>query len=163
MRSQFTKHKIKLRLTGIDITIGAFLIFEIVNQFYLIPAWIPYHGIALPARVPKLVNILLFILTISLLLKNLFGTPFHVQVFPNKTEMVRALWSVGLLTIFCVLIVYLGYLLSTIIILPLMIRFMGEREWKVVIPVTIVTLVALYMLFFVALGVELPRLYIWIF
>ena len=59
--------------------------------------------------------------------------------------------------IYLVVLRYLGFLISTMILLGAIVRLLGEKNWVKVILISVVTSLIIYFLFGVYLGVMLPK------
>lgn len=63
--------------------------------------------------------------------------------------------GIGIILVFCVLLKFLGFMLASAFMIPTIMRLMGEKRIKVLAGLTVGVLVAVYLIFSVALSLPL--------
>jgi len=107
------------------------------------------------AQFPKLISISLFITAIILVISSL-----KIKTQEKKKEY--NYWRAGIvivgLILYILILRWLGYLLSTGLLITYVIFILGYNKRKQIIVVAIVATVVLYLIFKILLGVPLPMM-----
>ena len=107
-----------------------------------------------PYLFPLFISIMLCILSISLLLGG-----FSSIKEEKKSKGDIKTFSLFLIecTIYLLILRYLGFLISTMLLLGAVVHLLGERKWWKIVLISVVTSLIIYFLFGVYLGVMLPK------
>ncbi|MDY4067098.1 tripartite tricarboxylate transporter TctB family protein [Bullifex sp.] len=134
----------------------ALLAFSVIGVIYSI---VSHFGFKVewklsPYLFPLFISLMLFVLSISLLLSGLKGMD---EKKSEKGDKKTFLLFLAECAIYLVVLRYLGFLISTMILLGAIVRLLGEKNWVKVILISVVTSLIIYFLFGVYLGVMLPK------
>ena len=134
----------------------ALLAFSVIGVIYSI---VSHFGFKVewklsPYLFPLFISLMLFVLSISLLLSGLKGMD---EKKSEKGDKKTFLLFLSECAIYLVVLRYLGFLISTMILLGAIVRLLGEKNWVKVILISVVTSLIIYFLFGVYLGVMLPK------
>ncbi len=111
-----------------------------------------------PAVVPRLWSIFLALFSVILYIKVLAGKE---EPDPKPGRMDIVFRFIVLLALYIPAINYIGYMISTIIFLPLAMLLLGYRKTIAIVLITILWAVVSYLLFFKLLHVALPVGILW--
>ena len=106
---------------------------------------------------PTVLAVLLFVLAALLMIQALMGrssageAPFDI----HSPGFKRVLIGIGIMVIYCVFLEFLGFMLASAFMIPAIMLLMGERRIKFLVPITVGVLVAVYVIFTVALKLPL--------
>ena len=134
----------------------ALLAFSVIGVIYSI---VSHFGFKVewklsPYLFPLFISLMLFVLSISLLLSGLKGMD---EKKSEKGDKKTFLLFLAECAIYLVDLRYIGFLISTMILLGAIVRLLGEKNWVKVILISVVTSLIIYFLFGVYLGVMLPK------
>jgi len=107
------------------------------------------------AQFPKLISISLFITAIILVISSL---KMKTQEKKKEYNYWRAGKVIVGLILYILILRWLGYLLSTGLLITYVISILGYKKRKQIIVVAIVSTVVLYLIFKILLGVPLPMM-----
>ncbi len=109
---------------------------------------------------PLLVGIALIFLSIPLLIQSLKTRGIRKKVeeaFPEGKDLHRVVAMVVALIFFAVLLKPLGYGVCSPVLMAAVLRFLGMRNWKKIVLISILSMAISYYLFAFILNVPLPR------
>lgn len=110
-----------------------------------------------PSFFPKLVLILLAILSISLLIKGIVSLKTDkTKIKFNARKVIRVIIYIILLIIYINLFFITGFIISTIFFLIIGQYLFGTRNWFKIIGISIITPIILYYFFTVLFNIPLP-------
>lgn len=146
-----------------DVISGAGLaLFAALLYLVIIPNQVEYSGTGPLALSPRLfcqiTAVLLLILSLSLLVIGLRAKPEEEEkAEATGHPLVRGAIAVALSALYVVLITYLGYFSSTILVMLFFLRFFGSKSWKAELLFLFIVIPFIYVLFVIALKVVLPE------
>jgi hypothetical protein len=148
-----------------DVISGAALaIFSALLYLVIIPAEVEHSEAGPLALSPRLfcdiIAILLLILSVSLLLIGLRAKPEDEELADPEAKghpLVRGGIAVAVSALYVVLITYMGYFSSTILVMIFFLRFFGAQSWKNGLLFLFVIIPFIYVLFVIALKVVVPE------
>jgi putative tricarboxylic transport membrane protein len=108
---------------------------------------------------PLIVGVFIVAISISLLfrpLKRLQESQEQIETFPKGADRIRVLAVFASLLIYTVCLKPLGYLISTVGLMGVIVRLLGLRGWAKIALAAALTGFLSYYLFAVILGVPLP-------
>lgn len=136
-----------------DTASGLFLaVFAVVVWFYLDAQNMTSTQGMSPASFPKLILVCMCIL--GLMIAGFSIGKDDVAEIKIKHKII--LLTLGLLFVYMLAMEYVGYIISTIIFLPLCMYLFGERRPKYLILIPIILTVGVYILFKQIFGIILP-------
>lgn len=112
-----------------------------------------------PGSWPKVLSGILFVLGAILLLQSLWdqtetqAVPFDI----HSAGFRRVLLGTAILTGFCLLLKFFGFIIAAAFMVPAVIRLMAERRPAVLIGTTVGVLAAIYFIFVITLHLPLPQ------
>ncbi|MPM61557.1 hypothetical protein SDC9_108417 [bioreactor metagenome] len=114
-----------------------------------------------PGSWPKVLSGILFVLGVILLLQSLWehdqaetqAAPFNIR----SVEFRRVLLGAAILTGFCLLLKFFGFIIAAAFMVPAVMRLMAEKRPIVLVGTTIGVLAAIYLIFVIALHLPLPQ------
>lgn len=142
---------------------ACYILFLVIGILYLIDSLLlPLGTLATPkgGLFPLIVAIFLVAMSISLLagfLKGTRGAVDAIEAFPTGKDRNRVLAVASALILYSVFLKPLGYLLSTVALMGVIVHLLGLRGWVKVALAAILTGVLSYYLFAFILEVPLPR------
>lgn len=108
-----------------------------------------------PYLFPLIISIFLFILSISILASSLKENEKRKQ---KEKGDIKSLLIFGLICVLYLLVLnFLGFVLSSILLLISLMILLGERRWWFIALVSIISTVVIYLLFAKYLSVMLPK------
>jgi len=112
-----------------------------------------------PGFMPFWVGSILILLSILLWVSSGLGKNHSekVQFLSGEGRWASVIWTAGALLAFGFLVEPLGFILSSLVLLFFLFRFIGNQRWGIVVLATVLVTVAAYGLFKVGLKVQLPR------
>jgi len=75
----------------------------------------------------------------------------------NKNELLRIIFFIIISIIYFIMINKLGYFLSTLIVLPIIFWYFGFKNKKIIITISIIFVLAIYLLFYKIMLVPFPQ------
>ena len=144
-------------ISGLVLTVFAALLYLVI-----IPNQVEYNEggpIALSPRLfCQITAILLLVLSASLVVIGLRAKPEEGADPATKGHpFVRGSIAVAVSALYVVLITYLGYFSSTILVMLFFLRFFGSKSWKVGLLFIFAIVPFIYVLFVIALKVIVPE------
>ena len=142
---------------------ACYLFFLVIGILYLIGSLLlPIGTLATPkgGLFPLIVAIFLVAMSIALLVgfpKGTRGAVDAIEAFPKGQDRNRVLAVASALILYSVLLKPMGYLLSTVALMGVIVHLLGLRGWVRVALAAILTGVLSYYLFAFILEVPLPR------
>ena len=110
-----------------------------------------------PGSLPLGLGICLAVLGLILVLASAMGhTRDKVICWPQGSELRQIVLVALSFALYIVIVTILGYLISTLLMLIVLIRVMGNFRWRFVIPISLFFTIALYIIFQVWLQISLP-------
>ncbi len=112
-----------------------------------------------PGFLPFWVGVILALLSISLLLDAVFrkGTADAVKFLAGEGRWTSVIWTVGSLFGYGFLIESLGFVVSTLLLLLFLFRYIGNQKWWVAFTGTVLVTLTAHLIFKVGLQIQLPR------
>ena len=107
-----------------------------------------------PYLFPLFISIMLCILSISLILSSFSGLKEAKREKGDRKTFLLFLLECA---IYLIVLKYLGFLISTMLLLGAIVHLLGEKSWCKIILISVVTSLIIYFLFGVYLGVMLPK------
>jgi hypothetical protein len=104
---------------------------------------------------PALIGILLVVVGFSLFFDRARNQ--SKAVFPSKQILLRSSAVIALLFIYCLLMKWVGYLVSTLVISVIIIKFIGQYHLFLSVIIGCILTAALYFLFVIFLNTPFPR------
>ena len=147
--------KIKTNLvTGIMFSVISIILLLLVPSQISVPKF--NNGGPSPRAIPYIVLIGILICGILLIIQSLVFKKDDIVTYNFKLEK-PALIMIGIMILFCIIMVNLGFILAVLITLPIMLYYYGERKISVYI-VTLIGGLAVYFLFVNVFNIFLPKL-----
>lgn len=141
-----------------DITISAILMVAAAALFLSASNLPEVEGAIGAGTWPQVLAVLLFLLSALLMGQALTGHSSKEEPFDiHSPGFKRVLIGGGIIVVFCVLLKFLGFILASAFMIPAIMRLMGEKRIKVLVGLTVGVLVAVYLIFTVALRLPLLR------
>jgi hypothetical protein len=150
-----------------DFKTGIFLVlFAILLYVYLIPNYIvdnPRLIVSNPAMssrlYPYVISIGLGIVGAAMMIAELVNKKAWIKSknLINQTAIIRVLALFGIALLYYWLMGILGYILTSMLILPALMLFYGYRQYKVIVIVSIAFPLIMYYLFVTFMYVPLPK------
>ena len=139
-----------------DITISAILMVVAAGLFTASSGLPQVEGAIRAGTWPRVLAVLLFLLSALLMVQALMGHSSKEEPFDIHSEgFKRVLKGIGIILVFCVLLKFLGFMLASAFMIPAIMYLMGEKRIKVLAGLTVGVLVAVYLIFSVALSLPL--------
>ena len=112
-----------------------------------------------PGFLPFWVGATLILLSIFLWVESGVRKPTSetVQFLSGEGRWPNVIWTAGSLLGFAFLVESLGFILSALLLLFFLFRFIGNQKWGTVVTATVIVTLAAYGLFRIGLKVQLPR------
>ena len=110
-----------------------------------------------PGTWPKILAILLGILSILLLIQSLGDKSGQEAPFHAGPELKRVGVGILILAAFCALLYFVGFMIAAAFMIPAVMLLMGEKRIPVLAGVDVGVLVAVFVIFSVALKLPLPQ------
>ena len=107
-----------------------------------------------PYLFPLFISIMLCMLSISLILSSFSGLKEAKREKGDRKTFLLFLLECA---IYLIVLKYLGFLISTMLLLGAIVHLLGEKSWCKIILISVVTSLIIYFLFGVYLGVMLPK------
>ena len=107
-----------------------------------------------PYLFPLFISIMLCMLSISLILSSFSGLKEAKREKGDRKTFLLFLLECA---IYLIVLKYLGFLISTMLLLCAIVHLLGEKSWWKIILISVVTSLIIYFLFGVYLGVMLPK------
>ena len=107
-----------------------------------------------PYLFPLFISIMLCMLSISLILSSFSGLKEAKREKGDRKTFFLFLLECA---IYLIVLKYLGFLISTMLLLCAIVHLLGEKSWWKIILISVVTSLIIYFLFGVYLGVMLPK------
>lgn len=105
-----------------------------------------------PAFFPRVLGVLLIVFAILLAGQAMKKNDQTQAVFINRNLMI----VFGLVAAFAVAFNFLGFIITSVVLLTVLMRLMGAESWKKAILVSIITTIVIYGVFHTFLNVPLP-------
>lgn len=105
-----------------------------------------------PAFFPRVLGVLLIVFAILLAGQAMKKNDQTQVVFINRNLMI----VFGLVAAFAVAFNFLGFIITSVVLLTVLMRLMGAESWKKAILVSIITTIVIYGVFHTFLNVPLP-------
>mgnify|MGYP001217324629 CR=1 FL=1 len=136
-----------------DITISTILMVVAAGLFTASSGLPAGEGAIGAGTWPRVLAVLLFLLSALLMVQALTGHSSQEEPFDIHSEgFKRVLKGIGIIL---VLLKFLGFMLASAFMIPTIMRLMGEKRIKVLAGLTVGVLVAVYLIFSVALSLPL--------
>ena len=135
-----------------DLIIGAVLIVCSLVFFYLSYGFRNQDA----ATWPRAILIFIMILSAVLVLKGISLTRAAQTENVKSTDFTGPAVGLVLVIIYAVLMNFTGFFVSTALFLPVGMFLLGQRNWKVILGVTVGLEVFVYLLFVVGLQLRMP-------
>ena len=112
-----------------------------------------------PGFLPFWVGVILALLSLFLFVESGFrkGPAESVKFLAGEGRWPNVIWTAGSLLGYGLLIEVLGFVISTLILLLFLFRFIGNQKWWIAFSGTSLVTLAAYLIFKVGLKVQLPR------
>ncbi len=112
-----------------------------------------------PGFMPFWVGVILALLSTGLLLGALFrkGGDEKISFLGGEQRWPAVIWTVGSLLGYGFLMEPLGFIISTLILLLFLFRYIGNQKWWVACMGTVLVTLVAHLIFKVGLQVQLPR------
>ena len=110
-----------------------------------------------PGSWPKVLAVLLGILSILLLIQSLGDKSGREAPFHAGPELKRVGVGILILAAFCALLYFVGFMIAAAFMIPAVMLLMGEKRIPVLAGVDVGVLVAVLVIFSVALKLPLPQ------
>lgn len=107
-----------------------------------------------PYLFPLFISIMLCMLSISLILSSFSGLKEAKREKGDRKTFLLFLLECA---IYLIVLKYLGFLISTMLLLSAIVHLLGEKSWWKIILISVVTSLIIYFLFGVYLSVMLPK------
>lgn len=153
-----------LRVNRDVISGAAMALFSALLYLVIIPAQVEHSEAGPLALSPRLfcdiIVILLLILSVSLVVLGLRAETENEEVaIPAEKghPLVRGGIAVAVSVLYVLLITYLGYFSSTVLVMLFFLRFFGAQSWKTGLLFLFVIIPFIYALFVIALKVVVPE------
>ncbi len=135
-------------------------VFSLLLYFVIIPAEIAdarSMGVS-PRFMPEAVAILLFILAVLLFISGYRkkGQPGQKTFSLSRHEAVLVMKSLAMVAVYIIMFDLVGYIISTMVTLGLLMYMYGQRKKKVLVSVTLALPVLFYLFFTKVLNMVLP-------
>lgn len=105
---------------------------------------------------PKAVLVGIIILSAMLAVKGLKGQKQDEKTRFPKGTLAGPIAAVVVITVYAVLMKFAGYFISTTLFLPFGMLALGQRDWRVILSVTIGLEIFIYILFVTQLQLRMP-------
>jgi putative tricarboxylic transport membrane protein len=105
-----------------------------------------------PAFFPRVLGILLIAFAITLGFQTMKKNDQTAVAFVNRNLLI----VFGLVAVFALVFNFLGFLISSVVLLTVLMKLMGAESWKKAILVSTITTIAIYSVFHTFLNVPLP-------
>jgi hypothetical protein len=111
-----------------------------------------------PGFLPLWVGIILALLSAFLWIEAGLrkSAPVQVQFLTGEGRWSSALFTVGSLLAYALLIEFLGFIICTLLLLIFLFRFVGNQKWWLVFTETVLVTIVTHVIFKVGLKVQLP-------
>jgi hypothetical protein len=138
------------------------LIFLAIAVVAIILSWnMPMGRVSKPGPgfLPFWVGVILALLSLGLLFGALFrkGADETVKFLSGEGRWINVVWTVGSLLGYGFLIETLGFVISTLVLLLFLFRYIGNQKWWVAFTGTVLVTLVAHLIFKVGLQVQLPR------
>lgn len=110
-----------------------------------------------PGSWPKVLACLMGFLSILLLIQSLVDKSGREAPFKPGAELKRVCVGIAILAVFCALLYFVGFMIASAFMVPAVMLLMGEKRLPVLAGLTVGVLVAVYIIFSVALKLPLPQ------
>lgn len=107
-----------------------------------------------PYLFPLFISVMLALLSVSLILSSFSGLKEEKKEKGDRRTFIIFLVECA---VYLLVLNYLGFLISTMLLLGAVVHLLGERKWWKIIVISLVTSFIIYQLFGVYLGVMLPK------
>ena len=110
-----------------------------------------------PGSWPTVLACLMGFLSILLLIQSLVDKSGREAPFKPGAELKRVCVGIAILAVFCALLYFVGFMIASAFMVPAVMLLMGEKRLPVLAGLTVGVLVAVYIIFSVALKLPLPQ------
>ena len=110
-----------------------------------------------PGTWPKILAGLMGLLSILLLIQSLADHSGKEAPFKAGPGLKRVGLGIVILAVFCALLYFVGFMIASAFMIPAVMLLMGEKRVPVLVGVTVGVLVAVYVIFVMALNLPLPQ------
>lgn len=143
----------RLRDIHVNVWIGLFLIILSTLAFIEAKSFTNQNAMTWPCAV----LIVLIILSVVLLIQGIRATLAHADTnLIPMSKFAGALGAFIYMVLYTAVMNWTGYFVSTAIFLPIGMAALGQRNWKVIVGVTIGLNVFIYYMFVVQLALRMP-------
>lgn len=105
---------------------------------------------------PKAVLVCIVILSAMLAVRGLREQKEEKKIRFPKGTLVGPIVAVAVITVYAVLMKFAGYFISTTLFLPFGMLALGQRDWRIILSVTIGLEIFIYVLFVTQLQLRMP-------
>jgi hypothetical protein len=110
-----------------------------------------------PGFVPLLVGIMLGVISLAILIYSFFQRPSGGKTFwPDKKQWPKVVTTVLMILIYTIAFPYLGFFVSTLLLMVFLFKSIGGMKWKASLAGAILTSSCFYLVFKVWLKVQFP-------
>lgn len=113
-----------------------------------------------PGLLPLMTGILLSLFSSTILIKATFSKRSEkrtlIEVWTGL-NWPKIFYTIGALLIYCIILNYFGFLVTTLLLLMFLFRAIEPQGWKLVLSLSILASVVSYLIFDRVLQVQLPR------
>ena len=110
-----------------------------------------------PGSWPKVLACMMGFLSILLLIQSLGDKSGREAPFKPGPELKRVCIGIVILAVFCALLYFVGFMIASAFMIPAVMLLMGEKRIPILAGLTVGVLVAVYIIFSVALKLPLPQ------
>lgn len=141
--------------------VGVLLIlFSLMMYFVIIPSQVKHiegYGIS-PQTFPKLMAVLLFVFSVIYTIQSCMNKEQETSYsHSSREQFIRFIVTILITVIYIMCIGKFGYIVSTIIALGAYLYMFGVRDWKITVPIMIITPIMIKIFFTCFLNMVLPR------
>lgn len=133
-------------------------LFIIVGSLYSLKVWTASEPG--PGLFPLIAGILLSFMSLIILIKGTFTKTLEkksLRVLWSGLKWKKVFYMTGALLIYSLILDFIGFILSTLLLLIFLFIGIQPQKWKVAIGLSLFTSVGSYLLFYRILQVQLPR------
>lgn len=117
----------------------------------------PTDGIMGAGTWPKILSVVMIFLGVLLLIQSLGDHSGAESPFHNAAELKRVGLGIVILAVFCLLLYLVGFMIASAFMIPAVMLLMGEKRIPMLAGLTVGVLVAVYVIFVLALKLPLPQ------
>lgn len=108
---------------------------------------------------PRILAVVLLILSVALLLESLFSDQVKKEdpIRFRDPRMKKVYLALGMLALYMLILVYGGFIISSLLLVPALMYLLGERRVKMLIIVSLALTGTIYLFFTLLLRITLPQ------